>query len=74
MVTFRLPDFRLFHLFRDRRQKTSSGNVFPQYPGPGPIPDKSRQSQSQSGQHPVHFSTFLFCSLCYGDRFALPFS
>ena len=61
MFTFRLPDFRWFHLFRDRRQKTSSANVFPQYPAP---PNQWHQSQSQSGQHnPVYFSTFLF-SLC----------
>ena len=72
MVTFRLPDFRWLHLFRDRRQKTSSGNVFPQYPGPGQIPDHWHQSQIQSGQHPVYFSTFIF-SLCYGDRCPLPF-
>ena len=63
MVTFRLPDFRLFHLFRDRRQKTSSGNVFPQYPVPAQFPDQWHQSQGQSGQHPVYFSTFIF-SFC----------
>ena len=71
MVTFRLPDFRWFQFFRDRRQKT----VFPQYPGPGPIPDQWHQSQSRSEQHPVYFSTFIFFPVLLEiDLRFLPFS